>query len=336
MIRVSFGIVFSNESTDCVNNFKSLLAAAQRLGARVQIVFNFAKPETETWVGQCLEDAKRQGQDFVVRYTQKNSIGLARQMIMNNSDDYVYMTDPDVEHNPEKLKNWLEQAFLIFQNNANLAAVGGNNDYNSEDFILKHAFAKLPYFFFLNLNSLQFKEFKKVSKIDHAPTCHVLYRKNHILSIGNFDDAFVCVGEDLDLSIRLSRAGHDICVLPGYSSRQLYEGDFFLWLKKCYLYGQAPILVASKNGGVLKSQRIKIVIIGLVICILNLIFFEFLVYAAVGYLLFLSLIFKNVVVGLYGFCTHLAYFLGAVKAFCHRIVFNVIAERIKAINIIKK
>lgn len=329
MSEVSFGIVFSYESEE----YRPFLMRLLKIGTEqcwpLIVVFNDPRSETLKWVMESLEGEKYSeecGEGFskipkLILHTSSKSIGEARNLLVQNcKTDFLYMTDPDVEHRGISLSHWVDESIKLMKSSGLVAAVGGNNLYvssNSTFSTLQRYFNLAKDKFLLHGGSLQYKQYNQPCEIDHAPTCHVLYRTAALKKIGGFKSEYSFVGEDLELSQRLVVNSYKIYVLPGCEAEQIFAGGITSWLKKMFIYGQAQAFVAKEHSSFQKTAKFKMLMLAKLLAIAwlaLLAFFPEIAIAAVAlYVVFLTIYLRDLSVAFLALAVHVCYFCGEVR-----------------------
>lgn len=100
---------------------------------------------------------------------------------------------------------------------------------------------------------------KNVREVDHNPTCNVLYKKDEIIHIGEFDPRlWPC--EDLDLDIRLKKAGKKFLFTPDAIIYHHRPDTFMKFMKMMYRYGFGQAQLVKKFGPVQKIHFVPIML----------------------------------------------------------------------------
>jgi GT2 family glycosyltransferase len=200
----------------------------------------------------------------------ENNMGAARADVINKSiTKWVGFIDGDCEIS----ETWIKAALAHVQNNKTDSAVGGPLLPAGKS---AHFYECLFKSFLGNMNSAQVKYFSQSEEVLHLPTANVLYRREDILAVGNFDPSRVRVGEDLEMSYRLAAA-------TGKQKKLRMEPDLALkhelpeslgpWLKKVFYYGQARGEVGFKYG-VLGTYPFMLPLLFLAFIFSNIVFYE--------------------------------------------------------------
>lgn len=191
-----------------------------------------------------------------------NNLGAARsqalKMAVDTQHEWIAFIDSDVE----VASNWLMSLVRELQTAPLQDAVGigtvNRPPHESEfskalDFFLSFPHAHLGATQVLQLPAGSHAGLIKL-KVDHLPTCAVLLKVKPLYSIGGFDAAFSRVGEDLEMSYRLKRAGSLwLFSEPVVLHRQDRESK--AWGRRMFRYGWAQIDVARKHPEHLQTKK---------------------------------------------------------------------------------
>lgn len=308
--KISCGIVVYDE----INHLKRLVPHLQKELESLEVewvfILNHEQPEIRWWIKNWLNENLSA---VTCIENPANNLGFARQLILENaSQDYVYLTDPDIDVLPGGLIQLIQlaEAEAIIDHQLKNIGFGGTLIYrsnvpflqNTYDFIYKVAEA-IPF-------SFQIQHHSYLSTVDHIPSCHLLLKRQLALAIGGFSHHFPRVGEDLEFTHRAFNEGYRFVFLP--SSRALHFQNMTVgqWLSKIFLFGRVQITVQKihfKKG--LRYYRLLplfllILSAGLILTFQNFAFFALLTFS----LLLLLSIFQNQFFGF--FMTLLAYSCG--------------------------
>lgn len=265
--RLTCGIVFYDE----VNELKRLVPQLKNELAGYQVewlfVLNHEQSEIRKWIKHWLIENIS---GAVCIENPSNNLGYARQLILENaSNNYIYMTDPDIDLTPQSLIKLIQLAEVDSLNDHSPTILGyGGTVINksstyflqtTNDFIFKIA-KTIPFAF-------QIQNHSHMSTVDHLPSCHLLLKKDQSLAIGGFSPLFKQAGEDLDFTHRAYNENYRFIFLP---SSQVYHHQnisFKKWLYKMYIFGKVQIPVQKLNFAKgLRSYRL-LPLAALVVCL---------------------------------------------------------------------
>ncbi|MCB0386958.1 MAG: glycosyltransferase, partial [Bdellovibrionales bacterium] len=90
----------------------------------------------------------------------------------------------------------------------------------------------------------------QLTKTDHLPTTNALFRRDKVLAVGNFDSSFSRTCEDVDLGVRLNRAGFSLFMGPGPVVVNRCAEGWREWLErmKRFGYSQARWVSLKRSG----------------------------------------------------------------------------------------
>jgi GT2 family glycosyltransferase len=80
----------------------------------------------------------------------------------------------------------------------------------------------------------------------HLPTANIIYKRKYVFASGGFSPQYSRVGEDLDMSYRLSNHGYTIEFHPNMSVTHFLPDQWVDWCQKIYFYGKARAEVSWK------------------------------------------------------------------------------------------
>ncbi len=182
-----------------------------------------------------------------------NNLGTARQLILTSAtNEFIYMTDPDIETSTGSVRALLVAAGSSDQDVAKLKhefimGYGGQVLHQSENKILQSTFTLLAKLSRFLPFAFQTQNHALEKWVDHIPTCHLLLKKSEAVKIGGFSSSFDRCGEYLDFTHRASGHQFRFIYLPG--SRVIHWQNMTLmgWVKKIFTYGRVQILTQKKK-----------------------------------------------------------------------------------------
>lgn len=245
--RLSCGIVVYDEISELKHLTRSLKNELSNYSVEWVFVLNHEQLEIRQWIKAWLIENISAA---ICIENPSNNLGFARQLILENAtEDYVYMTDPDVEiisGNLIKLIELAENEALIDHPFKNIG-FGGTLIYQSTnsflqktyDFIFKVAM-KIPF-------SFQIQHHSHIATVDHIPSCHLLLKRKIALKIGGFSHLFSKVGEDLDFSHRAYNEGYLFLFSPASAAFHFQNLTLDKWLYKVFMFGKVQITVQKLN-----------------------------------------------------------------------------------------
>lgn len=259
----------------------------------------------------------------------KRSISCNRNFGLKHAEyDHIAFIDADCV----APSSWLSRLATGFElhraKDRALAGVGGSNVSIAQGpgrFV--QALTVITKSFWWHHGSIQGKVIDRETFVPHIPTLNVLYDKRMVEAVGGFDVAMHNIGEDEDLSYRLSAKGYKLLYLPQAHIWHKLRYTVTSWAKKMFSYGMGRAWLLRKHPRAFSF--LYLAPIGLVLTmplvLLSLVSFIFLVpliYFAV--IFFVSLVegFRASRLSLLPeimlafVTTHLLYGLGEIYGFC--------------------
>jgi GT2 family glycosyltransferase len=179
-----------------------------------------------------------------------NSLAEARNQALQNSQfNYIYFIDSDCSLNPntwdELLKNW---------NPTSYDGWGGSQIFPKSIPFLK-ILDQMRYHYLGHFGSAQMKLGTNPTQVDHLSTTHVLYKKEMLIQLGGFNPRLASSAEDLELSLRIHKAGFKLQFLPSSQVNHLICENIGGWLKKAWRNGVWQTRLVSVNSSIINSRR---------------------------------------------------------------------------------
>ena len=137
--------------------------------------------------------------------------------------EIVLFTDADCEPEP----NWVEEMLAPFRDPS---VIGVKGVYQTDQTALLARFVQAEYEDkYARLERVQ----RRHGRIDFVDTSSAGYRREVLLAIGGFDEAFRQPStEDVDLSYRLAGSGHRIVFAPAAVVRHRHATTIWAWLAR--------------------------------------------------------------------------------------------------------
>lgn len=243
--KISCGVVVYSEFSDLKRLVPHLQKELGSIGVEWIFVLNHEQKEIRieinNWITEnlpaaiCIENAA-------------NNLGFARQLILENAtEDYVYMTDPDIEILSGSLIQLVQMAEATMDYQFKNIGLGGALVYRSNLPILQSTFDLISKVAKAIPFSFQIQYHSRLTTVDHIPSCHILLKRQLALKIGGFSHLFSKVGEDLEFSHRAFNEGFCFIFIP--SSKAIHYQNLTLgkWLSKIYRFGQVQITVQKMH-----------------------------------------------------------------------------------------
>lgn len=308
--KLSCGIVVYDEVSDIQRLTGRLQAELMDYQVEWVFILNHEQAEIRCWIKNWI--LKNITQSVCIE-NPSNNLGFARQLILQTAtEDYVYMTDPDVEIKNGSLVKLIQLADSesLIDKNLKCIGFGGTLIYRSThlflqktfDFIFKVA-RQTPFAF-------QIQHHAHLATVDHIPSCHLLLKRRMALELGGFSLQFSKVGEDLDFSHRCYNQGFNFIFSPDSEAFHFQNLTLGKWLYRVFSFGQVQITVQKihfRNG--LRYYRLLPSVVFAV-----LVFFSFQYPEMALVLAFTSLLAGFIFPGFLGFLlTALTYSLGEIS-----------------------
>ncbi|HEY1080014.1 MAG TPA: glycosyltransferase [Bdellovibrio sp.] len=238
---ISIGIVFHNEQERISKCLTGLLSAYRRylqVPSPYPVEFIFVDNKSTDRGRQLIEDfCLENALPYTLYISETNNLARSRNKILSLCK-YQYLLSVDADCRPGE--SWLCRYMDLVSEfkNVRWAAIGGENfpplRENKTLYYCQSLLKKSPLLF---LNSTQLLSSEKSLQVLHVPTCNVLYKTEVLQNLGGFDDSFVRVGEDLDLSARLIQNDWKIIFAHGLGVEHFDKTDFKSWFLKSFRYG---------------------------------------------------------------------------------------------------
>lgn len=197
----------------------------------------------------------------------ENHLGAARADVVSLAQsEWVGFIDGDCVIDDA----WVASALELISKNKSASAIGGPLMPGGK----KAIFYSLLFKSFLgNMNSSQVKEVQGSRFVLHLPTANVLYRRQELLEVGNFNLRKARVGEDLDLSYRLAASGKKMLSESELRLIHHLPEDFSVWIRKVFTYGVARGEVGLEQKQLL-TYPFLLPLLFFVFVVLNVVFFN--------------------------------------------------------------
>jgi GT2 family glycosyltransferase len=108
------------------------------------------------------------------------------------------------------------------------------------------------------------------TETDHNPTCNVMYRKSVLKEVGGFDEA-IWPGEDVELDLKIKRAGYRLIFNPKAVVRHYRTKTYAAYGRMMMRYGNAQSYLVKKYGFFRKIHYVPLALVGLAACSIGLI-----------------------------------------------------------------
>lgn len=211
---------------------------------------------------------------------------------------FIAFTDADCivpENWLHKLSNEYEK---LYATDTKIAGVGGGNTPLAKSSNFQRALGLYLDSFIGCFNSPQGRNFSQIRKVVSLACLNVLYNKQILTNIGDFDEEMGNIAEDLNLNLRLKNNDYNLYYIPELSVAHKLRPNLASWLKNMALYGKGRAIITFKHRFYLNMFLILPVLfaIGFILtplCIVNPIFFLPLIYFPAICFYVLGIVIKN-------------------------------------------
>ncbi len=179
-----------------------------------------------------------------------NNLGFARQLLLENStNQYIYLTDPDIDLVPGNLKKLIQLANneIINDSKSNFLGYSGTVTHRSENYFIQDTFDFMAQVSKLIPFAFQIQTHKYMVPVDHIPACHLLLDKNLAIKIGGFSSALKKYGEDLDFTHRAYNEDLRFVFLPSAQVFHWQNLSLAKWFFKIFNMGRIQVPVQKMN-----------------------------------------------------------------------------------------
>ncbi len=245
-MKVTIAVVCLNEAHNLKQCLDSIFGISySKEDYEVLIVDGGSKDNTEKLV----TEYKKNYSNLRMIIEPRKGTALARKVAIENAKyDYVAFTDADCE----VPNDWISVLTLGFEeyseNYKNLVAVGGGNTSPNDANTFLEALTVALNTFLGSMGSVQGRKFNDDRTVESLATLNVLYDKEKILEVGNFDERFLSDGEDADMNFRLRQAGFVLVYLSNSNVFHKYRQTAESWAKNMKKYGRARAKLLKKHG----------------------------------------------------------------------------------------
>src|SRR3989338_4805936 len=237
------GIVVYDEVNEIQNLIPKLKLELKDYSVEWIFVLNHEQAEIRKWINAWLYDNI---DNALCLENPSNNLGFARQLILEkSSNEYIYLTDPDIDIVQNNLKKLIQLANTEITNDVNLkyAGFGGTVTHRSNNYLLQRTFDFMSKLSKLIPFSFQIQNHSNLVAVDHLPACHVLLNRNIALKIGGFSSALSKCGEDLDFTHRAYNMDYRFIFLPSAQVIHWQNLSLAKWFYKMFTLGRIQIPV---------------------------------------------------------------------------------------------
>jgi len=178
-----------------------------------------------------------------VHKRETNNLGAARaEAMIAATARYVAFIDADIIVPSDWALRFSESIRLHLQSDRQIAGLAGAN---SPDVSSPWGAASSLIFRYVNLGSPQVAQASGVESVLHVSTCNVVFDREAVIRVGNFNASFKVVCEDVELCCRLRRLGYELLFLKGHEVIHAQASSPLEWLRRSARYGYGNMRVVS-------------------------------------------------------------------------------------------
>ncbi len=245
------GIVVYDEVNEIKTLIPKLKLELKNYSVEWIFILNHEQSEIRKWISTWI---KSNIENVLCLENPSNNLGFARQLVLEkSSNEYIYLTDPDIDIVPGNLEKLIQLANTEITNDINLkyAGFGGTVTHKSENIFLQKTFDFMSRLSKIIPFSFQIQNHSHLVAVDHLPACHVLLNRHIALKIGGFSSALSKCGEDLDFTHRAYNLDYRFIFLPSAQVVHWQNLSLLKWFYKMFTLGRIQIPVQKinfKNG----------------------------------------------------------------------------------------
>ena len=229
---ISVVVVARNEEKNIDRCIRSILSQSFTLKTRVEIIL-VDDGSTDATVDLC----RALSPDIKIIDSPCRSISKNRNIGWRTaSADYIAYIDADCEAEPGWLAN-LQAEFVNNSQQDQIAAVGGPNTPPKNVSRFYDALGIMLNTWVGSRGSVQGTVFSETKQVNHLPGLNVMFRKSSLALIDGYDECFARIGEDEDLSIRLTATGAQMIYVPTAKVIHYQRDNFDSWARNMLIYG---------------------------------------------------------------------------------------------------
>ena len=249
--RLSCGIVVYDEVREIQNLIPKLKLELKNYDVQWIFVLNHEQSEIRGWISKWIQS---EISNAVCIENPSNNLGFARQLILENStNEYLYLTDPDIDITQGNLIKLVELAEneIMSDSSQKVAGYGGTVTHRSNNSFIQSTFDFLSLVTGIFPFAFQVQHHRHLVSVDHLPACHMLLNCNIAKKLGGFSSALSKCGEDLDFTHRAYNADYRFIFLPSAEVFHWQNLSLSRWFLKVFNMGrvQIPVQITHfKNG----------------------------------------------------------------------------------------
>ncbi|MCC2677713.1 MAG: hypothetical protein K0R29_289 [Pseudobdellovibrio sp.] len=244
---LSCGIVIYDEIKEIQSLLPKLKNELSAYDVEWIFVLNHEQDEIRGWISNWLHS---QIGECVCLENPSNNLGFARQLLLEScTNEYIYLTDPDIDLVPGNLKKLIQLANneIINDSNSNFLGYSGTVTHRSENYFIQDTFDFMAQVSKLLPFAFQIQTHKYMVPVDHIPACHVLLNKTLAMKIGGFSSVLKKYGEDLDFTHRAYNEDLRFVFLPSAQVYHWQNLSLAKWFYKIFNMGRIQVPVQKMN-----------------------------------------------------------------------------------------
>lgn len=241
------GMVIYDEVTEIQNLIPKLKMELKDYEVEWIFVLNHEQEEIRKWISKWIKENINSAICFE---NPSNNLGFARQLVLEkSSNQYIYLTDPDIDLVKGNLQKLVQLANTELTNDINIkyAGFGGTVTHKSNNYFLQSTFDFMSKVSKLVPFSFQIQNHSHLVAVDHVPACHLLLNKDIALKIGGFSSALSKCGEDLDFTHRAYNLDYRFIFLPAAQVIHWQNLSLAKWFFKMFTLGRVQVPVQKMN-----------------------------------------------------------------------------------------
>ena len=246
-LNLSCGIVIYDEVSEIQNLIPKLKFELADYDVEWLFVLNHEQSEIRKWISGWLYSELP---DCICIENPSNNLGFARQMLLEHAgNEYIYMTDPDIDIIPGNLKKLIQLAAneILHDTNSKFIGYGGTVTHRSNNYFIQATFDFMSIVSKAIPFAFQIQTHRFLVPVDHLPACHVLLNRPMSVRIGGFSCELDKFGEDLDFTHRAYNSDYRFVFLPSAEVVHWQNLSLTKWFIKMFNMGRIQIPVQRKN-----------------------------------------------------------------------------------------
>ena len=239
---ISVVVIARNEEKNIERCIQSILSQSFTAKTRVEIILVDDGSSDAT-----VDLSRKLSSDIKIINSPCRSISKNRNIGWRTaSADYIAYIDADCEAEP----GWLANLHAEFINNSQqdqIAAVGGPNRPPRKVSRFYDALGIMLNTWVGSRGSVQGTVFSEAKQVSHLPGLNVMFRKSSLALVDGYDECFARIGEDEDLSIRITATGARMIYVPTAKVIHYQRDNFDSWARNMMTYGMGRTWLVRRH-----------------------------------------------------------------------------------------